>query len=90
MMQGIAGFPQRMQKARQAAGLSKRGLARRLLVNVISIIRWERGETTPSAADIVPLCEELHVSADWLLGISDKKKSAQNADTFKGADEKTS
>lgn len=34
---------------------------------------WINGKTIPDTANIIRICEILEISADWLLGISDKE-----------------
>ena len=46
-------------------------LAERLNCNRQKIADWERGKSTPSADDIILLCEKFGVSADYILGLSD-------------------
>ena len=74
-MANMADFPQRLREARENAGLNKSELAREIFVRYDSILRWEAGTHIPSADNIALLCEALNVSADWLLGLSDKKKA---------------
>lgn len=45
--------------------------AERLNCNRQKIADWERGKSTPSADDIILLCEKFGVSADYILGLSD-------------------
>ena len=47
-------FPKRLDTLRAAAGLSWRGLARRLRVNARTVRRWRAG-TTPDSAHLVAL-----------------------------------
>ena len=47
-------FPQRLDRFRQAAGLSRQGLARRLKVNARSVRRWRAG-TRPGSGHLVSL-----------------------------------
>ena len=47
-------FPERLQRFREAAGLSWRGLARRLRVRVRSMWRWRAG-TQPDAGHLYAL-----------------------------------
>ena len=35
-----------------------------------TISGWERGRRTPSADDLIKLCQVLNCSADYLLGLS--------------------
>ena len=47
-------FPERLDRFRQAAGLSWRGLARRLKINARSVRRWKAG-TRPGPGHLVSL-----------------------------------
>lgn len=38
-----------------------------------TIHRYIRGERTPNGDNIVTICKACEVSADWILGISDKR-----------------
>lgn len=38
-----------------------------------NVRRWERGEHIPSAFCIFMICSEYAVSANWLLGLSDRR-----------------
>ena len=51
-----ADFPDRLDRLRQAAGLSWRGLARQLRLNVRSLQRWRNG-ARPDAAHLFALFE---------------------------------
>ena len=63
----------------------KRGLSQRKLVKMIAKIgvtqdcnsdvigRYERGDRLPSAYKLHDICIALNVSADYLLGLSDKE-----------------
>lgn len=39
-----------------------------------TVSSWLNNGTNPSAYAIVQLCKHFNVSADWLLGLSDKKE----------------
>lgn len=47
-------FPERLERLREAAGLSWRGLARRLRVNVRCVWRWKKG-TKPDPGHLISL-----------------------------------
>ena len=87
----LKGLGSRLQQARQEADMTQKALCERIGAGGYQVVGyWERGMSTPAPQFIVKICEVLNISADYLLGLSDKKKSAQNGGTFKGADEKTS
>lgn len=56
------------------AGISRSELARRLHVTPSQISRIVNGETKTISSDIlIALAEEFHVSADYILGLTDKR-----------------
>lgn len=57
-----------MQRARLARGLRQADLAERLDVATATIQRWETGNRTPDAKDLVRLADVLGTSIDELLG----------------------
>lgn len=56
----------RVRGARVAAGLTQRQLADKLGVTTMSVSRWERGSTKPSADDRVKLADALDVERAWM------------------------
>ncbi len=52
--------------------LSQAALAKQIGVSQKAIDYWERGINEPKASYIVALHEFFHVSADYLLGISEE------------------
>ena len=54
--------------ARKAAGLSQEALGEKLGVVSQTVSKWERGESVPDAALLVPLADALGVSLDGLFG----------------------
>jgi transcriptional regulator with XRE-family HTH domain len=57
-----------MRKARLAAGFTQKQLAETIGVKHNTISDWENERTSPSADQIVLLCDKLEISADILLG----------------------
>lgn len=57
----------RILAVRQANGLTQEQLATRIGVSKSAIWRMEKGEHIPGADVVTRLCDELSVSADWLL-----------------------
>ncbi|MBR4691500.1 MAG: helix-turn-helix transcriptional regulator [Oscillospiraceae bacterium] len=53
---------------RKAAGLSQEALGQKLGVVSQTVSKWERGESVPDAALLVPLADALRVSLDALFG----------------------
>lgn len=54
-------------KARHAAGVSRRVVAQALDCTEDAVMRWERGETSPSAERLIALAHALDTDAAWLL-----------------------
>lgn len=64
-------FAERLKELRIQNKLGQAELAKRCNVKQSCVSKWERGITLPDAEMIVVLCEVLHESADYLLGIKD-------------------
>lgn len=58
---------------REEAGYSQSQLAKKLDVTRSSVNAWEMGLSTPTTNYIVALAKLFHVSADYLLGLSNQK-----------------
>lgn len=87
----LKGLGDRLRLARQEARMTQNELCEQIGGSYYQVVgHWERGKSIPAPEFMVRICKVLNISADYLLGLSDKKKSAQNGGTFKGADEKTS
>lgn len=63
-------LPERIKQLREQAGLSQSDLARRLDVTRSSVNAWEMGLPASTTQYIVAVAKKLHVSADFLLGLS--------------------
>jgi transcriptional regulator with XRE-family HTH domain len=70
------GFGDRLRQARNAAKLNGDTLGSRLGVSKQTISHWENGRYEPSLEQLLGLCAELGVSADWLLGLDNQALSA--------------
>ena len=69
----------RIAAVRKAAGLTQEQLGELVGVTRQAVSKWESGQTVPDALTIAKLCQELHVSADYvLLG----KEAEENAKPF--------
>ena len=64
----------RLYEIRAERDLSYREIARMIGTTNTAWMRWETGKTTPSAKVIIAICETFNVSADWLLGLSERRK----------------
>ena len=56
-----------IKKARKAAGITQKELAKIIGVHQKDISRWENGERTPSIEAFFGICKALKTSADTLL-----------------------
>ena len=74
-VQRLPGFPERLKKARVAAGLTQQFVADSIGVLLRSYQRYERGESEPSLFILVSLSVVIGVSTDWLLGLTDERHS---------------
>ena len=57
----------RIAAVRKAAGLTQEQLGERVGVTRQAVSKWESGQAVPDALTIARLCEELNVSADYVL-----------------------
>lgn len=60
----------RMRKIREELNLTQEELAEKIGVAVLQINRYEKGKTQPSGEIVKEIALALHVSSDYLLGIS--------------------
>ena len=64
-------FCSRLKELRQEHNLSVLALSKILTVSHSTILRWERGEITPSIEYLFKICQLFGISADYLLGLED-------------------
>ncbi|MBQ9860079.1 MAG: helix-turn-helix transcriptional regulator [Clostridia bacterium] len=62
-----------VRQLREDANLSQTALGSHLQMSQRKISYIENGQFEPSTEDIVAICRFFGVSADYLLGLSDKK-----------------
>lgn len=67
---------EKLSKAREKEGFSQEGLAERVGCSVITISRWENGQSNMKAADAYNICDALNISSDYLLGVKKKENQA--------------
>ncbi|NBI71574.1 XRE family transcriptional regulator [Clostridiaceae bacterium] len=60
---------ERIRELRMKNNLTQAELARRLYVTRSSVNAWEMAISIPSTEKIVELCQILHTTSDYLLGI---------------------
>jgi transcriptional regulator with XRE-family HTH domain len=65
-------FSQRLKELR--GDLSQVAAARKIDTNQQSWARYESGNCFPAAPSLITICREFGVSADWLLGLSDRRE----------------
>lgn len=70
-------FKARLREAREARELSGQALGSKLAVSKATISHWENGRYEPNLAQLKAVCDELVVSADWLLGRDQVNLSAE-------------
>ncbi len=64
-------FKDRLKEALQDSNLSQNELAKRICMSQGIVNNYCTGKREPSLAVLVSICQELHVSADYLLGLTD-------------------
>lgn len=63
----------RLQLLMRERGITQQRLSYELETGPSQINRWVNGRNAMSAASIVMICDYFDVSADWLLGLSDRR-----------------
>lgn len=66
-------FAERLRKVRKEAKESQGDLADAIGVKATQISEMENGKKGTTLERLVVLCKHYHVSADYLLGLSDKR-----------------
>ena len=69
----MANFAERIKELRVGAGLTQEQLADKLNAQRMTIIRWERGDNTPSDENLLLLTRLFRVSTLYLLGYTDDR-----------------
>lgn len=62
---------ERLTKIRQARKLTQKQLAKKLNVDQTTISAYKKGRGLPNSDMLIKLSKELHISADYLIGLSD-------------------
>ena len=78
-MANLNTFGERLAEARKGAGLTQEQLGIELGsdgrdLGKGAISSWENGGSHPTSAQLTKVCARLNVSADYLLGITPKRK----------------
>lgn len=63
----------RMKELRKAAGLSQEMAAKAIGVAMPTYCRYEYGQREPNASTIAAMAKFYNVSADYLLGLGDRR-----------------
>ena len=61
----------RIKELRQKNNLTQTEMAKRLYVTRSSVNAWEMAISIPSTEKIAEICQLLHTSADYLLGLNE-------------------
>lgn len=59
----------RLKISMKAKKMNQRRLSEKTGIMESTISRWLRDERKPNADNIIIICKELDISADWLLGL---------------------
>lgn len=68
-------FAERLRRERRLRKLSQQALAKRMSLRPATIGKYENCRSTPTLAGLVKIANILHVSADYLLGLTDCKNT---------------
>ena len=67
-------FHERIRALREDSDLNQTEIAEKLNMNQKKISRLETKFTEPTTEEIIKYCKLFNVSADYILGLSDKKR----------------
>lgn len=65
-------FGNRLNSIMSSRNISNRFLANRMFVSVSTISGYRTGRRSPNVSDLARIARILNVSADYLIGLSDK------------------
>lgn len=63
-------FEERIKELRLSLGLNQIQFGRKLFITKQCISNWENGNIQPSIDMLIKICNTSHVSADYLLGLT--------------------
>jgi DNA-binding XRE family transcriptional regulator len=66
-------FSDRIKQLREAHNLTQTDFGKRINISRQCVYTWEKTSIMPSVEVIIKIAKTYSVSADWLLGLSDKK-----------------
>jgi transcriptional regulator with XRE-family HTH domain len=64
----------RLRSARKSCGMSQKDFSEKLGVRQPNVCSYEYGKNSLTVQQLIRVCEITGVSADWLLGLSGKKR----------------
>ncbi len=68
----IYNIADRIRYLRDKAGYTQTDLAKKLGITRSAVNSWEMSLSSPSIANIIEMTEVFHVSADYILSVSDR------------------
>ena len=68
----IFNIADRIRYLRDKAGMTQTDLAKRLGISRSAVNSWEMSLSSPSLSNVVEMMQIFHVSADYLLSVSDR------------------
>lgn len=74
----MATIGDRIRKLRIRLGMTQDALAEAASINRVTIAKYESGIINPSSKTLVKLADALHVSGDYLLGVSKSRSSTSS------------
>lgn len=75
-------FNQRLRSIRASMNLNQKEFAHLLNINPVTLSHYENGKREPDLERLFDLCQQLEVSADYLLGLSDSIKPQLSLPVF--------
>lgn len=63
-------FDERIKELRLSLGLNQVQFGRKLFITKQCVSNWENGNIQPSIDMLIKICSVFHVSADYLLGLT--------------------
>lgn len=65
-------FDERIKELRLSLGLNQIQFGRKLFITKQCVSNWENGNIQPSIDMLIKICNVFHVSADYLLGLTNE------------------
>jgi transcriptional regulator with XRE-family HTH domain len=67
----------RLEQALADRGMQHQTLAKNIGVTITTMSRYIHDNRVPETPILIDICKHLHISVDWLLGLSDSTRSAE-------------